>query len=212
MKNTTSNTLFQYWDEVRANRPAPHRFEIEPAQIASILPETFILERADEHTYQFRLAGTRICQNFGRELRGSNLLEGWSVQDRITLERQLSAITKQSAVGEFTIEASDIHQRPVSFEMLVLPLAQYNGRIDRLLGCISTLEEQDWLGTSRLMRKRLLSHELQWPNGRPTFGNRNLATPSVRLPNVRNARIVRTERTQLRVYDGGLAHTEPRKV
>lgn len=212
MKKTTSKTLYQYWNEVRGDRPAPHRFEVEPARIASILPETFILERFDDQSYDFRLAGTRICQCFGRELRGTNFLEGWSVQDRITLERQLAAISKQGAVGEFTIEAAEINRRFVDFEVLVLPLSQYNGRIDRFLGSITVLEERDWLGTSRLMQKRLLSHELHWPSGRPSSRIGGLSKHPNLLPDVRNARVVRTDRMHLRVYDGGLAKGSPGKA
>lgn len=212
MKKKTSRTLYQYWDEVRAGRNAPHRFEIEPARIAAILPETFILERVDDQSYVFRLAGTRICQHFGREFRGTNFLDGWSHPDRITLERQFAAITKQSAIGVFTIEASQIDQRSADFEVLVLPLSQYNGRIDRFLGSISVMEDQHWLGTTRLVHKNLLSHELHWPNGRPAEGPRALSRPSTLLPNIRNARIVRTERTQLRVYDGGLVNSDPHKA
>src|SRR6185295_12220787 len=75
-------TLFNYWDQLRAGRIAPNRLEIEPSRIADILAETFMLERIDARTYQFRLAGTRLCELFGSELRGKNFLEGWSEQDR----------------------------------------------------------------------------------------------------------------------------------
>ena len=78
----TLQTLYGYWNEVRAGRLAPQRLEIEPSQIAGILSETFMLERIDAATYQYRLAGTRLCEMFGSELRGKNFLEGWSEPDR----------------------------------------------------------------------------------------------------------------------------------
>ena len=37
MKQTTIQTLYAYWDGVRAGRIAPRRLEIEPARIAAIL-------------------------------------------------------------------------------------------------------------------------------------------------------------------------------
>ena len=61
MKQSTIQVLFGYWNEVRGERLAPRRFEIEPARIATILPETFILERLDSETFPYRLAGTKIC-------------------------------------------------------------------------------------------------------------------------------------------------------
>ena len=40
-------TLYSYWNEVRAGRLAPQRLEIEPSRIAGVLAETFMLERVD---------------------------------------------------------------------------------------------------------------------------------------------------------------------
>ena len=82
MKQRTLHTLYGYWNEVRAGRLAPRRLEIEPSRIAGILSETFMLERVDAATYRYRLAGTRLCELFGSELRGTNFLDGWSEQDR----------------------------------------------------------------------------------------------------------------------------------
>ena len=75
-------TLYGYWNALRAGRIAPRRLEIEPSRIGSILSETFMLERTDPATYHYRLAGTRLCEIFGFELRGTNLLDGWSEADR----------------------------------------------------------------------------------------------------------------------------------
>ena len=65
MREAISQTLYGYWNDIRAGRLAPKRFEIEPSQIAGMLPDTFILERIDNETSRFRLAGTRICEAFG---------------------------------------------------------------------------------------------------------------------------------------------------
>ncbi|MGI8724602.1 MAG: PAS domain-containing protein [Methyloceanibacter sp.] len=61
--------LYAYWDRVRNGRPAPRRFEIEPAKIAPLLPETFIAQCSSLSGYRFRLVGTRICEHFGRAAR-----------------------------------------------------------------------------------------------------------------------------------------------
>ncbi len=85
MKERTSQHLFAYWNTVRGDRVAPRRFEIEPSRIAGVLPETFILEREARGDYRFRLAGTRICEQFGREFRGANLLDLFAADDRETI-------------------------------------------------------------------------------------------------------------------------------
>jgi len=71
-------TLYGYWNEVRAGRLAPQRLDIEPSRIAEILAETFMLEWVEPGTYPYRLAGTQLCEIFGSELRGKNFRGGWS--------------------------------------------------------------------------------------------------------------------------------------
>src|SRR5947209_8169807 len=75
MKQRTSQIIYRYWNEVRGTRLAPTRLEIEPGRIAEVLSETFILENTDTGSYVFRLAGTRICDQFGHELRGRSFLD-----------------------------------------------------------------------------------------------------------------------------------------
>ena len=45
MKQDGSLALFHYWNRLRQDRPAPRRTDIEPADIKSLLGDTFILER-----------------------------------------------------------------------------------------------------------------------------------------------------------------------
>ncbi len=109
MKHKTSKALFAYWDAVRAGRAAPLRFEIDPSKISAILPYTFILERIDAENYRFRLAGTRMCEIFGHELRGTNFLDGWETIDRLPLLRQFSTMTRQASAGIVNIPVAYTH-------------------------------------------------------------------------------------------------------
>ena len=106
MKQNSPQALYSYWNQVRAGRQAPQRLEIEPSQIAGILSETFMLERIDAATYQFRLAGTRLCEQFGRELRGTNFLDGWDADGRRTLQGLLVAVCDQAAGLSLTLEGA----------------------------------------------------------------------------------------------------------
>ena len=45
MKQDGSIALFHYWNRLRDGRSAPKRTEIEPADIKSLLADTFILEK-----------------------------------------------------------------------------------------------------------------------------------------------------------------------
>ena len=70
MKHPASRRLFSYWEELRGKRPAPERAEIEPGAIRQILSEAFIVALDPAAGYSFRLAGTRVCALFCRELKG----------------------------------------------------------------------------------------------------------------------------------------------
>ncbi len=208
MKSKTSQLLYAYWNEVRSGRLAPRRFEIEPSRITPILPETFILERLDVECFRFRLAGTRICDDFGTEFRGTNFLDGWNTDDRITLQRHLEVMTQQGGVGLIIFDVRTPAGGVQTFECVLLPLIHTRDTIDRFLGAMTRLEEHAKIGDERLAMRRLRHSEVIWPDGRPHSVVASLHRQVPFLPHVRNARIVRSDRRQFRVYDGGLSKPE----
>lgn len=202
MKQPTSRILYNYWNEIRGHRMAPTRFEIEPARIAPILSETFILERTPAQTYPFRLAGTRICERFGQELRGLDFacLAG---DDRHVLRKALETVTADGAVAVLELEAETDDGRGATFEAIVLPLMHPDDEVTRYLGAISAIHAPAWLGAETLSPTGLLTHEVVWPEGRPQlhFDADERQLPFA--PELAAARIVRINRRQFRVLDGG---------
>ncbi len=87
MKHEGSIALFQYWNRLRNGRPAPRRTEIEPADIKTLLADTFILEKDARGEPVFRLAGTRLCALYGRELKGFSFASLWREKDQRLLSR-----------------------------------------------------------------------------------------------------------------------------
>jgi len=208
MKHKTTQILFGYWNEVRGDRAIPRRFEIDPSKIAGLLPSTFILERVDGETFRFRLAGTRVCELFGYELRGSNFLHGWSSIDRAALVRHLSALAKQGAVEVIHMEAAPVARPSTPFELILLPLKHTGEDIDRVLGAFSPLQEPHWLGELPLTSKRIISHELHWPAGSPRFSSEGARDELPMITSAHHTRVVRSERRQFRVFEGGLGRSE----
>ena len=205
MRHKTSQILFAYWNEVRAGRLAPRRFDIEPSRIADVLSDALILERVDFETFRFRLAGTRLCEHLGSDVRGSNMFDLFDEPGRITLERHCAAICKQGAVGVFTLAADLPSGVTAEFELVQLPLIHTNETIDRLLGAMSPLRALERIPAGT--RWRLTESDLIWPDGRPhqIAGAMSLPTQTPFADHIRRARIVRVDRRQFRVYDGGLA-------
>lgn len=204
MKHKTSQTLYAYWNDVRNGRPAPRRFDIEPARIGPALPDTFILEHLGPGEYRFRLAGTKITERFGDGIRGSNILDGWGAADRERLDRALIDVTERGSVQSILFEACPPGGTPIEFELILLPLVHTRGAIDRILGSIAPVGEPEWHVKAPFTEKKLIDTECIWPDGRPQQSPTSIDRQSPFHPQIRNARIVRQDRRQFRVYDGGL--------
>lgn len=212
MKHRTTQILYTYWNEVRAGRIAPRRLDIEPSRIAGILPDTFMLEHLDAATYQYRLAGTRVCELFGRELRGSNFLDGWGVADRLALARRLSTMREQGGVVVLEILAGNDAGHRIDLEVVLLPLVHIGTQVGgRILGAMSTAASPHWLGNNRLDTKRLQREELIWPDGRPHSVLERSGRQAPFLPAVMSGRLVRDQRRNFRVLQGGRSLREGRE-
>ena len=169
MQQPTSRQLFAYWDGIRNGRIAPRRFEIEPARIAALLPETFIAEGVGLLGHRFRLAGTRICEQFGRELRGADLLSFWEGADRDAVATLLRTVFADAAVGYGRFNAYTRAGRQASFEFVLLPLIHIGEAINRILGAITAIDPPFWLGAEPLLRQEIVELGLHWPDGVPAF-------------------------------------------
>lgn len=208
MKQRTLLTLYGYWNQVRAGRMAPRRLEIEPSRIAGILAETFMLERIDQTTYPYRLAGTRLCELLGKELRGTNFLGGWSAEDRPTLERLLASVCDQGAVVTLTADSGTDTRHRVETETILLPLLHAGSTVGRIIGATSAASTPDWLHGDAAVKHRLLRHELVWPDGRPHSVIERSGKQAPFLAQPANARTANALRRQFRVVNGGRTDSE----
>jgi hypothetical protein len=206
MKHKTTQGLYSYWNRLRGGRMAPHRFEIEPASIGDALPDTFILERRDDGAFPFRLAGTRLCDLFKREFRGHNFLDGWAGDGGTTLRQRLNTVSVQGGVIVVIADGETASGRSVLTEILILPLVHGPVCADRFLGVLSLLVTPAWLDYDPLETLHLRSEDIIWPDGHPLPGPGVVDDrQSPFLPRVRHARIVRSNRRQFRVFQGGLS-------
>jgi len=205
MQNTTSKILFKYWNEIRGGRMAPRRFEIEPARFATILPETFVVECEPGEGHRFRLAGTRVTEKLGFELRGRDFTELFEVKEHEDFTPFLASITKQGGVGAIKTEMTGASGRTALFEIVVLPLIHTNDCISRLLGAISTCAHEPWLGSEPVRPGRMVAREIIWPDGRPhAIAERMAPTqPHPFKHDFARSRLVRSRRRMFHVYDGG---------
>ncbi len=207
MKHPTTQALYAYWNSLRGERMAPRRLEIEPGRMGDILSSTFILERVSEQRFTYRLAGSRIGELFAAEFRGVDFLEAWQERDRTALRTRLNTIAVQGGVVLVTVEARNALDQAVLMEMMILPLVHQSPIADRFLGAMAPIQTPSWLGSQPLTSLQLLTDQIVWPDGQPHPPVNAPDPQSPFLPRIRTARIVRQDRRQFRIYDGGRQDT-----
>lgn len=191
MKHCKTREIYDYWLRLRGEAVAPPRGAIEPAEIGGLLGDTFILETAGSADYPFRLAGTRLCAHFGRELKGSNFLTLWGEEDLEAIDTLLTAVCTDAAVAVLGVETLSERGRTAPWEMVVLPLSRGPGVYDRILGLMAPLEQPHWLEQQAVIRQSVTSLRLIWPDERPV-----LLHPAIPAP-----RIDMAPRAMARVHD-----------
>ena len=192
MRHSASKDLFRYWDLLRNGRPAPERGEIEPGEIRSILGDTFILEMSLQfRTVAFRLAGTRLCTAYGRELKGLGFLALWSENDNYEVAKLVSFVYRDNQPVMLSYAAQNGNGRFLEYEMLLLPLARAADGNARMLGIATPRSNPYWLGTEPLATNHLRS-------------SRTIAAKPGLDPVLRDAPLSRQRRVgHLTVMDGG---------
>ncbi|MGF1454845.1 MAG: PAS domain-containing protein [Alphaproteobacteria bacterium] len=171
MRNTKTKRVFDYWLALKGTRPVPFRRDVSPRDLKGLLPFVFLAERVDAQMTVFRLAGTGLCERYGRELRDHNLEALWSAGDRPAFRRFVERILTTPAPGLASFRAETVDCRSVCGEMLLLPLANSSradpGRAERgdspdqdapltrLLGCAFATQSTSWLGQRPLVHHYL---------------------------------------------------------
>lgn len=176
MRNEGTRILFQYWNRLRDGRPAPRRAEVEPADIKTLLADTFILEKDARGEAVFRLAGTRLCAVFGRELKGFAFSSVWVEKDRRVIARLLHGALHRNSVSVVDMTGISRSGRENQFEMLVLPL---EGGVDnpRALGSLVAIEKPFWLGADPIVECRIGALRMIDPDAEPIFLRSRPAVP-----------------------------------
>src|SRR3979411_3341429 len=98
MKHSSIRELYDYWNLRRGSRAAPERSEIEPGAIRRVLADTFMLAFDTRTGHPFRIAGTRVCAAFGRELKGEVFADLWAAESK-DLIRDILTVVAQETIG-----------------------------------------------------------------------------------------------------------------
>jgi len=155
MKHPSSRALFAYWDAQRGLRAAPERADIDPAAIRHVLADTFVLAADFAGASRFRLAGTKVCSLFMRELKDQPFLGLWSEASRTSMQ-ELTEIVEQETLG-VVAGASGVTAQgdAIELELLLLPLSRRGHARVRAIGVLAPLTLPYWLGSHPVQELRL---------------------------------------------------------
>jgi hypothetical protein len=146
MKHASTRALFDYWNKKRGSRPAPMRADIDPASIRHALGDTFMLAADFVDKLRFRLAGTRVCALFCREIKGEEFQPLWEGPSAKLVEDLLNVVNNETVGAVAGVNGRTADGVEVELELLLLPLAHAGHARIRALGVLVPLAPPYWLG------------------------------------------------------------------
>lgn len=137
MRQAATTKILAYWDQLKAGESlVPAASAVDPRALKTHLPDLFMLERLDRAVFAFRLAGTRMCQRFGRELRDHDFVRLFpAAQQGEVLAQQNRALQTGEAVV-LKAGAATLDGATTGADIVLMPLTDAEGRVVRLLGAL----------------------------------------------------------------------------
>ncbi len=157
-----SRQLFRYWEALRAERPCPVRTDVEMAKLAPVLPHITIMQKSELATWEFRLAGTKVCELLQKQVTGQDALQGFDTFERDVIGKafNLAADRLQPALVRMRLMYSGAHV--LAAEMLVLPVWDSASHKVQLLGGLFSFKGENDHPTGLLQRRELVSARVIW--------------------------------------------------
>ena len=121
MKHPVSREFFTYWESKRGEARAPERSDVDPSALRELLADIFVLAYDDAATYPFRVAGTRVCALFGRDLKDASLPALFAWQHRPDISEIIAAVAEDVVPAVAGLTATGTDGRTTHLELLLLP-------------------------------------------------------------------------------------------
>jgi hypothetical protein len=190
MLHAGSRQLFRYWEGLRAERACPDRSEFQMAKLVGILANVAIVEKSAPAQWNFRLAGTAVCDLLQQPMTGKDALAGFD-----SFERDVVSKTFEIAISR--LQPCLVRMRLVStagvtvpVEFIGLPVRDATTGNVQLFGGMFALSNTESAARALLLRRELVSARLIWTE----HENGDLLLEKVGR-----------KATQLRVIEGGLS-------
>ncbi len=129
MKDYIADEVLSYWESLRDGRLVPKRSEIDPRELRSSLNYTFILEADAPDNIRFRLAGSKLCDCMGMEMRGMPAYSMIELKGRNAFNSAIQTCLIRPQILSFRMH-------PIA-SMVLLPMTDEDNNISRILGCVT---------------------------------------------------------------------------
>jgi hypothetical protein len=158
-----SRMLFRHWESIRAERAAPNRGDIELPTIRTIVPDLLIIEKDHlRKSYKFRLAGTRVCDLFRKELTYSDALANWDRFEGDTIRRLFDNVVSNAQPCLVRMRLSTTTTHVIGAEMICLPMQQRHGTRLQILAGLFPFRDIRNLGYDGIAAQELTGVRTIW--------------------------------------------------
>jgi hypothetical protein len=225
MTPSATDQLYGYWRSLLRGDDIPHRVDVNPADMRTILPQVFILQReevdeqaprlkASHRDVTFRLAGTDLCDTHMKDLSKTSFREMFVAKDRPQVDEELARIFEHEEIKIFRTRIRSEFAF-VEVETIVLPIRNGDGECSRAVGCQTLITDKRslwWKGSHSVSDHMIESVENRlWKAGK-VVGDPRLQPPAYEVPVLEFSRRGRRPEGRavrhLVVIDGGASQHE----
>jgi hypothetical protein len=127
-----------YWNDLRQDRLAPTRSEVDPQHLNDVLENTFILDAVAPGVARLRVAGNHLSDLMGMEVRGMPVTALAMPEARDELMNALNFVFKGGRAHLMVTSPRGFGRGELVGGIVLLPLCDLDGRITKILGALQT--------------------------------------------------------------------------
>lgn len=139
MKHPASQSLYRAWDAARNMARAPTRQAFDPESVRTLLGDCFVLACGDRHGSRFRMAGTRLCALFHRDVKNMAFAAVCAPGSQQEFEDLIAMSTRELVPVVVGVDGHLADGAVASFELLLLPFRSISGQTPMLTGLLAPL-------------------------------------------------------------------------
>jgi hypothetical protein len=156
-----SRTIFRHWEAIRGEASAPLREALNLRQLGQFVSWLFIMESSRSGGYVWRLAGSKVCELWRRELTGTEVLAGWDRFEVETVRRLLDGVRENLQPCTLRLRFTTSLGQMIDAELIALPLKARDGSV-HVFGGVLPFRDADALGHEYITRMELAGARTIW--------------------------------------------------